>query len=595
MSYIITSKQHVRGLKKPSPAARINPQHPLAQGMDACYVHEGSGIFRNAVLQTRGTALNNPTNTMTPLGVGATYNGTDQASNVGTLAHSLTQLSVVLWTVRTATDEGDYWCDKYTMASDDRVWAIRSSLASYSNEASGATFATNISNTGASSNLRVEHCPYNVSDGNLHSLGFTFTGNVVDLFADGQFRTHYEIAIGTVSSLKNSTAAVGIGAANIDTTPSGHIAATIPLLIVASRVYNPTEIGQLHASPYQFFWEPGRRAIFVPMGEEPGEGQTLAVDVATGTGEAYTPSILASGSASITADTATGTGQAYDITLSGGVVITVDVATGTGEAYAPTITATGAVTVPVATATGTGQAYDPAITATGAATITADTATGTGEAYDVTLSTGQVLAVDAASGTGEAYDPTVTATGSAPFAVGVATGTGEAFAPAIWISGDQTLVVGFATGTGEAYGITLSVPGQDVGGGAGGRGRRRRVDLYPDLRDKLPKQPKKQPRRQVRTQPVEYYDDKPKRGTKPQAPPESPPPRSEPLKGVRLPKKPVESPEVATKESGAPIAVATAQAPVTPAISAAVIPTAVESEQFVGDEEELITLLLLNL
>jgi hypothetical protein len=161
------------------------------------------------------------------------------------------------------------------------------------------------------------------------------------------------------------------------------------------------------------------------------------------------------------------------------------------------------------------------------------------------------------------------------------------------------LVVGFATGTGEAYGITLSAPGQDVGGGAGGRGRRRRIDLYPDLRDKLPKQPKKQTRRQVRTQSVEYYDDKPKRGIKPESPPESPPPRRAPLKGVRLPKKPVESPELATKESGAPIAVATVQTPVTPAISAAVVPsvtkTVVESEQFVGDEEEILTLLLLNL
>jgi len=160
--------------------------------------------------------------------------------------------------------------------------------------------------------------------------------------------------------------------------------------------------------------------------------QTFTPSEATGTGQAYDPTIAASGSASFSPGEATGTGQAYtpDIVASGDAPFSPDVATGTGQAYDATIeNEAGDQTLAPDTATGTGQAYDPTISGSGDVSFSPGEATGTGQAYDpgITASGDAGFSPESASGTGQAYDASISASGDVEFAPDGASGTGQAY------------------------------------------------------------------------------------------------------------------------------------------------------------------------
>jgi hypothetical protein len=145
----------------------------------------------------------------------------------------------------------------------------------------------------------------------------------------------------------------------------------------------------------------------VATGTGSAAGGSASIEVSaeggSSTGQAYNPSIAATGFTNASADVATGIGTAFN----GSPALLVYSAAASGTGAALDATASQTVYAPAALASGTGSAADAAI----AIKVFAETATGSGQASDatVTISAAGTATAGLAAGSGTAFDATVSA------------------------------------------------------------------------------------------------------------------------------------------------------------------------------------------
>jgi hypothetical protein len=193
-------------------------------------------------------------------------------------------------------------------------------------------------------------------------------------------------------------------------------------------------------------------------------GVSVNAVTATGTGQAFAPTITYD--RSVTAVTATGTGAALAATVTYPRTVTGEVSTGTGQAFAATVTYERNVSA--VTATGTGTALAPTVTYP--RTVTGELATAIGDALAATITISRSVLAVTATGTGDALAATVTY----PRTVfgELATATGSALVPTVEITGANTTVNAVAaTATGEAFPATITYPRTVTGVLATGSGQ----------------------------------------------------------------------------------------------------------------------------
>lgn len=239
--------------EKPSPAARIDWQHQLAQGMVAAWDMRlaGARLLDKAKSSAHGTVVGGVSSGCGPHGQTSVFDGA---------AGSYVLLSNEPAFDFTATSSFSIcaWCTPALLAGSTRMlfnkWYDGTRAYYY---AIGADGRQHIYNTGTGAGIGYFGTTYDTALGvvrfvsvTIASLAGAFYRNGV---SDGSF---------TSAGLVANNMVPRIGADQGGNSP---FSGSIDLLTVYGRALNPTEIAQLHYAPYQMFWEPGRRAIFVPM------------------------------------------------------------------------------------------------------------------------------------------------------------------------------------------------------------------------------------------------------------------------------------------------------------------------------------------
>jgi hypothetical protein len=352
---------------KPAPGSIINPQHPLAQGLSFyCPFNEIGSVNPLDSVARVPIAIQNAAR-IDPVGLF----GGNQYDHLATLAGTAAALAVT---------------DQYSIAT--KIFVPTSG-------------SNNIK--GIYTNGRLQF--YRLSDDNIFFL--TQSGVHPDYIYEGaQYivgagKNIHESIVGTRSGTTTNVYSQGVykgGATNSTSTPAAAETAQIGgqgwgdtsawncwihYLGIWKRALNPTEIAQLHWSPYQMFWEPGRRAIFVPSGgggpvtwEEGGTvGVSASVSgaatvdlvgagsVTGNAGMAGTATVELQGSGSLTVNTGVAGSATVDLAGSGSLT------TQTGLAGAATVELQGSGTL----TTNTGVSGTATVDLQGSGSVTVST------------------------------------------------------------------------------------------------------------------------------------------------------------------------------------------------------------------------------
>lgn len=214
----------------------------------------------------------------------------------------------------------------------------------------------------------------------------------------------------------------------------------------------------------------------------PGVAVSTEVDaaVAGATTQAHAPDIITG--AVVSAETAAASAQAYDPAVDTVTVINAEASAATTQAHTPTIT-TGAV-ISAAAATATAQAHAPTVDTVTA--VSAEAGGASGQAHAPGITTGSTVAAALATATAQAAAPAPSVAVTVPVEVAsasaqattpaVATGlaipaavafaTAQSYIPAIEIPAEVSVVP--ATAAAQAYAVTISIgPAATVPGGSG--------------------------------------------------------------------------------------------------------------------------------
>lgn len=359
---------------------RINPEHPLAQGLVGCWLmNEGAGAKAFGQPHLDGT-LTSTSWDRYGLGTGTTgrLSVIDNAQ-FDVIKNGLTLLVRVRLQSVTGTQT---LAGKWSIVGYSFIMYLSGTTLTLALSSNGTTNQHTISSVGA------------VSSGVWYDLCMTYDGSSSQLFRNGSKIGNPGSFSGTLWDTTAPFQVSGNDASNY--VVNGSIAHAL----LWSRALSAGEIASLYARPYQFLTLPKRRTIITPATTG---GTTLAADVATATGAALNATVSA-GAVSLTAGLATSTGASLSATLSPGAVTrTTGSAPATGSALNATVTP-GAVTLEGGTATGTGQAYN----AQAKSGLTSGCAIGTGQAFAAIISTSGTTAVmGIALGTGSAFDCTI--------------------------------------------------------------------------------------------------------------------------------------------------------------------------------------------
>jgi len=158
---------------------------------------------------------------------------------------------------------------------------------------------------------------------------------------------------------------------------------------------------------------------------------------------------------------ATGSAQAYAPTITvvsgSSVQINAPPATGSAEASAPTITAVKNTSVSAPTSTATGQSNNPTISAVRNVSVSVPTSTGTTEVSAPSISISVSISVTTATGTAQSHESTVSAVKNVSVQALNSTATGQSSVPTITTQRSTTISSPAAEASGQALSPTVSV------------------------------------------------------------------------------------------------------------------------------------------
>lgn len=240
-------KRGVGPLTKPPPNAQIDWQHPLAQGLVGCWLLDGT-LFAPA--KSRGghaLGVGGLNSIYGKFSTGAAFNGSTAYYTIANpLAIEASSAFTLTTLFRTASSGSG--ADFRSLVGETSSAGNSLRLNYYNGEV--------VFRIGGSS-IQLTSGSIFVGDGD-YLLSVTRLTSSLLAYIDGKNAT-----LGNPSSSSGFTPKY-IGVAD----QSGLLrywAGGIYAILQHSRQLNPNEIAQLHYSPYQFFWIPGARTIFLPI------------------------------------------------------------------------------------------------------------------------------------------------------------------------------------------------------------------------------------------------------------------------------------------------------------------------------------------